>query len=1379
MEATDKPLSSELLATPLRNQRKTPIAQLAPTLDDLDNRCIVATVSLIWPYSSFQKCLSLLLAEPDSRLRWPNGQVKAIFHGRVAESVAEQRVGIGETVCLSLKHGRLVSKENASQTPQKGVPWDLHFDDGVMLEVNRTSQNAPSLSVTVQPSALPEIEPPSTPQSHSVDRDSGPVALRGLWGSPAFHKSSRKSSGSAVDSMFDPFIEEDGYVPGKGRKRPRYSLQRNEWRVVNEPSSPPELDGEVDWEKSLEDEMEIEFRADQTEDTPAPTFTATAFSTASPAASNVEETNPASAGVQPGVNDSFVFAKPHFDIGRVSSIRPSLQESDRNSAMSPSEGLESLPTAPVATPQLRPVPSPGLPIPSPFPSDQHHSQDYFATIHTAPPAQHLHGSFEPSSEVTAEERGLHEKELHTQMPYGSTDHGEESKDSTYEDFPSSSWHQAKDEEQIPRSFLQESVTSACEETPEILMDPLLSQSPEIESSDLVNRDMQLEAGDELRAGVTSEEVEDPASQKHEEVLVEHMKAQELPQVQARDTETDITNVLTHMQPGSDQVHGDTETREVIADEISLRPEIKRFAEAAVMYTPRQHRRDGLRANEADDASLEDEDEDEDAEAESWQIDQDKYAIPTPMDENAKHAVDSMDEDEDADADSFSASELYEDEYDSEEDMHEDQESDDKEITRQQPAGSPDVIVLDSDSEYEDRPQRTTADAPVSTPSRSVDLERSSPSHASRATMDSQRSMTYKRGIYSGHGTSESEVTSDQDSEDFDSEGDEDEELPYVENERVRDSDLDDESSSGDDVQGDNHERVKLVDDAAQQTIGRAPAEVIEEDSSAQFAGLEKFEEDEEKGRLEGEHEDLGEDDVEESEVVEVGVERDEVVEDHDEDDEENIHGPEEKEMEKDMVLGTDSRFTSINETFSSTGEFMRPEAPQEEEADVLVEVTKERPEGTLTSLLGADSAQDWEVSVDPQEGQMSSRGSLSGFVEAEVTMLEKNEISVFKDTEQVITEDIAGIVASVSDPVSTEQLLSPDFTQDVIIEKEVDTENERSRGASSSEKPLPADSNELHAAPLAVFDGEAITQEQDKLALKPDVDEVDEETPPSSPTRSLPSSEIHEDTMQTDEPQASSTEPLPDAPQTPVVVVRKASLPDREAQGLRSKLSYFAPLASLADHYNALVDTISVVYEYSPIAKATSGARDYYMSIFLTDPSMAGTTLEARIFRRYKSAIPTVTEGDAILLRDFKVQSHQHSMVLISVDSSAWAVFAHTGSEPTINGPPVEYGSEESDFASDLRRWYVEDGAGMVADNRLQASIAIESRSRTPSSATASEVGSQDGTPSARSSRRSRRSHRQVIIHELRDGTRYTEIGSPSGQHGIHELRDGTVYVNE
>jgi hypothetical protein len=165
--------------------------------------------------------------------------------------------------------------------------------------------------------------------------------------------------------------------------------------------------------------------------------------------------------------------------------------------------------------------------------------------------------------------------------------------------------------------------------------------------------------------------------------------------------------------------------------------------------------------------------------------------------------------------------------------------------------------------------------------------------------------------------------------------------------------------------------------------------------------------------------------------------------------------------------------------------------------------------------------------------------------------------------------------------------------------------------------------------------------------------------------------------------------------------------------------------------------------------------------------------------------MPSVAEGQAILLRDFKVQSHRHSMTLVSLESSSWAVFDGSGPKAKMTGPPVEYATEELDFASGLRQWYTQTGASMVADSQLQASIKRDNRSFTPSSVAGSDAGSLDETPSARDSesargsRRSRRSHRRVTIHELRDGTRYTEVGSPSGQHGIHELRDGTVYANE
>jgi len=185
---------------------------------------------------------------------------------------------------------------------------------------------------------------------------------------------------------------------------------------------------------------------------------------------------------------------------------------------------------------------------------------------------------------------------------------------------------------------------------------------------------------------------------------------------------------------------------------------------------------------------------------------------------------------------------------------------------------------------------------------------------------------------------------------------------------------------------------------------------------------------------------------------------------------------------------------------------------------------------------------------------------------------------------------------------------------------------------------------------------------------------------------------------------------------------------------------------------------------------------------------MAGTIVPAQIFRPYKTVLPAVKEGDVILLRNFKVRTFNHSMMLLSTDTSAWAVFDGEMDEARVAGPPVEYGLAERSYADSLREWFREDGAAMVADYRLQSSIDRASREDTPSSSAAiSDTGSidsglresrGDSLFSHRGSRRSRKSNRRITIHELRDGTRYTEVGSPSDKESIHELRDGTVYAN-
>lgn len=143
-------------------------------------------------------------------------------------------------------------------------------------------------------------------------------------------------------------------------------------------------------------------------------------------------------------------------------------------------------------------------------------------------------------------------------------------------------------------------------------------------------------------------------------------------------------------------------------------------------------------------------------------------------------------------------------------------------------------------------------------------------------------------------------------------------------------------------------------------------------------------------------------------------------------------------------------------------------------------------------------------------------------------------------------------------------------------------------------------------------------------------------------------------------------------------------------------------------------------------------------------------------------------------------------MMLVSADTSTWAVFTPSQDEAQMTGPPVEYDDEERTHVSYLRDWYQSNGAAMIADNQLQASIVEASREMTPmSSVAASDTASLDDFPgregrrdSTRRDRRWRKSHRRITIHELRDGRRYTEIGSPSDPESIHELRDGTVYAH-
>ena len=115
-------------------QRRVPIADLQPALET-DRTSITGIVTLIWPYSSSNRTLSLLLAEPDFRLRRERGQVRIHFTGSSATAVAKSRVGIGAQINLSLVGVRWAKDESTPRTPGRGVEWELQFGERLALEV--------------------------------------------------------------------------------------------------------------------------------------------------------------------------------------------------------------------------------------------------------------------------------------------------------------------------------------------------------------------------------------------------------------------------------------------------------------------------------------------------------------------------------------------------------------------------------------------------------------------------------------------------------------------------------------------------------------------------------------------------------------------------------------------------------------------------------------------------------------------------------------------------------------------------------------------------------------------------------------------------------------------------------------------------------------------------------------------------------------------------------------------------------------------------------------------------------------------------------------------------------------------------------------------
>lgn len=158
------------MASPTIVPSSTPIARLNPRLGP-DASSVAGIVTLIWPYASSKKTLSLLLVEPDFRLRSNRGQVRVHFHGSSAKAVARSGLSSGDQLLLSLTGADWAKDSTAATTPGKGIDWELQFGERLELQVRGLRERH---RITTQ--CFPLDPAPIATTYTSLYRPSNPVA---------------------------------------------------------------------------------------------------------------------------------------------------------------------------------------------------------------------------------------------------------------------------------------------------------------------------------------------------------------------------------------------------------------------------------------------------------------------------------------------------------------------------------------------------------------------------------------------------------------------------------------------------------------------------------------------------------------------------------------------------------------------------------------------------------------------------------------------------------------------------------------------------------------------------------------------------------------------------------------------------------------------------------------------------------------------------------------------------------------------------------------------------------------------------------------------------------------------------------------------------
>ncbi|KAL4977062.1 hypothetical protein BDW66DRAFT_150380 [Aspergillus desertorum] len=1358
----NQPPVSELL----RSTPAIPIAQLFSDVDRLPESSIHSVVTLLWPYSSSTKTLSALLAEPDFRLRRTNGQVKVFFHGHVAEEVARTQIGIGDTVYLSLAGSRLAKNDADAMTQAAGrsVSWDVHFEASAFLEIWRDSKLLSTVKVDRSSNTPPPGEDvaatPSTPTAIGGARVFAPSGSTS-WPSPAFLGRSPFSF-AFTDSAINPFVEEDGYVPGKGRKRPRFSIPSSEWRVVDEPESPGDRELPEDWVAMFDEELETgsetgrETVVRDTEGSTTPQSHAAVPQTA-PAA----DTDATMVDTSPGLPSLMTDKPSDQTTNDALFVRPTVTPRCVSEPTEP-VSLDQASPLPTDTPRLHPVPSPGLPHPSPLPNTSNIPSEYFGSaIVIAAAAQSIIPAAVNSDEL-AEPDGSTSLPLAKPHVQSSTFASTGSEKSGLDGPDILQQVQSHDRSSAPAPTEPEEGTGLGDpdNAPQVQAHGEPTRRDKDDVVTVYTDNMQILPSNRLSPLNQADATPSPQPSNRNVATV---KGIDLDETEGEPGPSAIGFAKTNIPEAQSEESGSepeqqSETDEVDAAGISGNEsgvgEEDGASDARLPERLGQDDEVGQKqvfADQTEEEGLANARGIENNDKPGAEMECSRKMLPN----RSYNYVFGDDDDDDGSGEDASNQGEYEGDYGDDEDddrdgeSHEYSESEiESDYEESLPEAAPkntesEVIVLDSDSENElaaSRPNDTVNAQAQDTLSESSydsgDQSRSGDDLYDEADREHRRAedqegednmeFSDRRAVHEME--EEPEISDDEDESNQPIADERPAERWHSQPERTEEDPHDGLSNLN---ERDFHMQpnMKVDSRSAETTLG--PNQNV---SVNEFVTAHDYYED---VHMVTEYPPApNHDSLDYLAAVSESAER--------------LHAAVSQSAQPAHDLAIDP---SLYELGSPQGLNMKEPDAGEFPGESSVEDRK----GAATESTRSIHERHLALRLDG-----AASGVIADSTEICVSAHETWQMSTLGPS-QSVAADQAPASDGASSPIETSEdmLPSPSLTQDNLLKLGIE-DLPRTSTAGEIADALESESPSPIVADVPVIKSEGSEPEPPMVVVHNDI--------PASPGE-------NQRLQASIEVDNQSEDSVDDTSHIPV---------DRRYSGLRSKLSYFAPLATLIDHYGALVDTISIASEVNPPTKAGSGSKDFIITLQLTDPSMAGASVYAQILRPYKSALPTPREGDALLLRNFRVKSLNHSVILVSGSTSAWAVFSPSAEDPEIAGPPVEYGVEEKNYVTDLRQWYMEDGVAMVADYQLQASVGRESRAETPTSNLAhSEAGSIDmalreargDTSSSRGSRR-RKSHRRITIHELRDGRRYTEVGSTPGEESIHELRDGTVYAN-